>query len=242
MNRDSESILVVDDTPLNREVLSRQMQRSGYDVHTAGDGQEALDALAGQAFDLVLLDVVMPRVDGLEVLAEIRRTHPPGLLPVIMVTSRDQSADVIKALELGANDYVTKPLELAVVLARVQTQLAMKRSARTLARQAAVLDATTDVVLYADGAGRLSYLNQAGRDLLSVGLDDSLSDARLVDCLDDRSVGIFEQDVRSALEESGGWRGELGLRRGDGEEMEVSAVVLKHGDGSGIPTGEDRGM
>jgi sigma-B regulation protein RsbU (phosphoserine phosphatase) len=121
-------ILVVDDTPANREMLSRRLLRHGYEVDTAPDGESALRMLDEHPFDLVLLDVMMPGVSGLDVLRTVRRSRPSTELPVIMATARDASHDVVEALELGASDYVTKPLDFPVVLARVRTQLALKRS------------------------------------------------------------------------------------------------------------------
>ena len=124
-------ILVVDDTPANRDMLSRRLARHGYEVDVAPDGESALRALdrsPDRPFDLVLLDVMMPGLNGLDVLRAVRRTRAATDLPVIMATARDASHDVVEALELGASDYVTKPLDFPVVLARVRTQLSLKRA------------------------------------------------------------------------------------------------------------------
>ena len=121
-------ILVVDDTPANRDMLSRRLARHGFEVDVAADGEAALRAIGQRPFDLVLLDIMMPGINGLDVLRAIRRTRAPTDLPVVMATAKDASHDVVEALELGANDYVTKPLDFPVVLARARTQLALKRS------------------------------------------------------------------------------------------------------------------
>ena len=131
-NLDSFSLLVVDDDASNRDALSRRLKRRGYRAAVAVDGPDALRRIAHEPFDLVLLDVMMPGMSGLEVLRRIRQNHQPTELPVIMATARDQSADVVNALELGANDYVTKPLDFPVVAARVQTQLFLKRAVRQI--------------------------------------------------------------------------------------------------------------
>ena len=120
-------VLVVDDTPANREMLSRRLARQGYSVDTAPEGATALRMLDERPYDVVLLDVMMPGMNGLDVLRTIRLTRAPTELPVIMATAKDSSHDVVEALELGASDYVTKPLDFPVVLARVRTQLAVKR-------------------------------------------------------------------------------------------------------------------
>jgi DNA-binding response OmpR family regulator len=122
------TILVVDDNEANRDILARRLKSRGYQVQTVPGGQEALDILEQQRFDLVLLDVMMPFISGFDVLTKLRETRSVSDLPVIMATACDASEDIVKALKLGANDYVTKPLDFAVVLARVGTQLSLKRA------------------------------------------------------------------------------------------------------------------
>ncbi len=121
-------LLVVDDNELNRDMLSRRLKGRGYDVQVAEGGREALEKLQGEAYDLVLLDVMMPEVSGLDVLAEVRKHRSRGELPIIMATAKDQSEDIVAALKLGANDYVTKPLDFPVVLARTEAALNLKRA------------------------------------------------------------------------------------------------------------------
>jgi sigma-B regulation protein RsbU (phosphoserine phosphatase) len=128
MIADSSSILIVDDEELNREGLARSLLRHGYAVTAVRGGEEAIDLLGGRRFDLVLLDIMMPVMNGLDVLKFLRRVDSLLDLPIIMVTARGESEDIVEALELGANDYVTKPLDLPVVLARIRTQLALRRA------------------------------------------------------------------------------------------------------------------
>jgi len=133
------ALLVVDDNKDNQEVLAHRLRRLGYQVTTADSGQEALALIEQRPFDLVLLDVMMPGMDGLEVLGAIRESRSMIDLPVILVTARDQSGDVTAALQMGANDYVTKPVNFPVALARINNQLAIRRAARCPA-SAATLD------------------------------------------------------------------------------------------------------
>jgi DNA-binding response OmpR family regulator len=126
---DKHRLLVVDDSPENRDMLSRRLKRSGYDVLTAEGGREAIEAVRNSEVDLVLLDIMMPGIDGLEVLRILREKHSQSELPVIMVTAKGDSKDMVGALDLGANDYVTKPIDFPVVLARVKSQLRSKASA-----------------------------------------------------------------------------------------------------------------
>ncbi len=120
------SLLVVDDNEMNRDMLSRRLQRESYRVVVASGGQEALERVAEEKFDLILLDVEMPDLSGFEVLALIREKYSLAELPVIMATARDSSQDMVAGFRSGANDYVTKPIDFAVLLMRVQTQLQLK--------------------------------------------------------------------------------------------------------------------
>lgn len=125
----SFSLLVVDDNEMNRDLLARRLQRQGYQVAIAEDGYQALTKIEQQHYDMVLLDIMMPGINGLEVLENLRKSYSSLELPIIMVTAKDQSDDIVGALRLGANDYVTKPLDFQVVLARVQTHLEQCRLA-----------------------------------------------------------------------------------------------------------------
>jgi adenylate cyclase len=133
-------VLVVDDNEMNRDMLSRRLESRGYLVTVAEDGHRALVLVDEHRFDTVILDVMMPGISGLEVLRKIRETRSMSDLPVIMATARDQSEDIVEALRLGANDYVTKPLDFQVVLARLSTQLALKRQKDEIRRLAENLE------------------------------------------------------------------------------------------------------
>ena len=121
-------ILIVDDIEDNRTVLLRRFQRRGFEVVEADSGSQAIQHVNADNFDVVLLDVMMPEMDGIETLRRLRQTKPASALPVIMVTARAESNNIVEALELGANDYVTKPVDFAVALARVNAQVARKRA------------------------------------------------------------------------------------------------------------------
>jgi class 3 adenylate cyclase/CheY-like chemotaxis protein len=136
----SGHVLVVDDNEMNRDMLSRRLSARGYTVTIAVAGQAALDLLASQRFDAVLLDIMMPGITGIDVLSRVRQSKSESDLPVIMVTARDATEDVVEALRLGANDYVTKPLDFPVVLARLRTQLTLKRQKDEIRRLAEGLE------------------------------------------------------------------------------------------------------
>jgi diguanylate cyclase (GGDEF)-like protein/PAS domain S-box-containing protein len=125
-------LLLVDDEDDNRDMLGRRLLRHGYDVVAVAGGREALARLDEGGLDLVLLDIQMPEMSGLDVLRAARLRFPPQALPIIMVTAKCQSEDVVEALELGASDYITKPVELPVALARIKSQLARCAAERAL--------------------------------------------------------------------------------------------------------------
>jgi DNA-binding response OmpR family regulator len=112
------SLLLVEDDQASREALARRLQRRGYEVVACSSGEQALDLLRQRALELVLLDIRMPGMDGFEVLRAIRAAYTAHGLPVIMLTASGQSQDIVAALHLGANDYVSKPVDFAVLAAR----------------------------------------------------------------------------------------------------------------------------
>jgi len=128
MTSQASRLLIVDDNELNRDMLARRLARKGYEIVQADSARELLRRVKEEAIDLVLLDIEMPEISGLEALKTLRETYSPIELPIIMVTAKNQSDDVVRALDLGANDYVTKPIDFAVALARIGTQLSHKRA------------------------------------------------------------------------------------------------------------------
>ena len=120
-------ILVVDDNRMNRLLLGRVLEEQGHSVAFAEDGQEALDRVRAEAFDLMLLDVVMPQVDGFDVLRAMKAAPLLRDLPVIVTSAVDEFDNVVKCIELGAEDYLTKPVNAVLLRARVMSSLEKKR-------------------------------------------------------------------------------------------------------------------
>jgi DNA-binding response OmpR family regulator len=126
MNPQQSRLLVVDDNEMNRDMLARRLARNGYLVDVAENAQQLVRCVKENSTDLVLLDIEMPEVSGFDALKALRNDYSPSQLPIIMVTARNQREDIVRALNLGANDYLTKPLDFLVALARIGTQLSQK--------------------------------------------------------------------------------------------------------------------
>lgn len=114
-----ETLLIVDDVAENRDILGRRLERAGYHVLTAENGPDALRIIEENDVSLVLLDIMMPGMSGIEVLKILRTNRSPIHLPVVMVSALTESHEVVEALSLGANDYITKPVDLPVAIARI---------------------------------------------------------------------------------------------------------------------------
>jgi adenylate cyclase len=138
--REPARILVVDDVPDNVEMLQMRLESQGYEVVTAGDGEEALAKTRELLPDLVLLDVMMPKLDGIETVKLLKADPSLPFIPVILVTARADAKDVIAGLESGGDDYLTKPVDHAALSARVRAMLRIKTLHDTVQAQARRLE------------------------------------------------------------------------------------------------------
>ncbi|WP_326525417.1 response regulator [Sphingomonas sp.] len=135
------TILAVDDSRTNLDVLGARLGALGHLMVLAGDGREALDLIAGRGIDLVLLDMVMPGMSGIDVLTELRGSRDTVDLPVIMVTGRSEPQAAVEALAAGADDWIAKPFSFDVLAARIERILARSTRLADLKRSNAALDA-----------------------------------------------------------------------------------------------------
>jgi two-component system, OmpR family, response regulator MtrA len=203
-------ILLVEDDPSIREVTALGLGAAGFEVVTAADGVEGLDRFRAESFDLVLLDIMLPRLDGYEVCRQIRRT---STVPVVMLTARSDTMDVVLGLEAGADDYVRKPFDLPELIARLRAalrragapgdepaQLRLGPLAIDVAGRAVVRDGTEIPLTRTEFDLLLELVRHAGqvlsRDVL---LDrvwgyDYLGDSRLVDVAIQRLRAKIEGD------------------------------------------------
>lgn len=129
-------ILVVDDVEDNREIVRARLESQGFTVETADDGEAALAAVTAHPPDLILLDVMMPRLDGIETVKRLKADEKLPFIPVILLTAKSDTKDVVAGLEAGADEYLTKPIDHGALLARVRAMLRIKTLQDQVARQA----------------------------------------------------------------------------------------------------------
>ncbi|PWB63513.1 MAG: adenylate/guanylate cyclase domain-containing response regulator [Bradyrhizobiaceae bacterium] len=138
--RSPPRILAVDDAPANLEILRVRLESQGYEVVTATDGEQALERVAELEPDLVLLDIMMPKLDGISVVKRLKGDARQRFVPVILVTAKADTRDIVAGLEAGGDDYLTKPFEHAALMARVRSLLRIKELHDTVHEQAARLE------------------------------------------------------------------------------------------------------
>ncbi|WP_352922520.1 response regulator [Mesorhizobium sp. M1182] len=136
---DPPRILAVDDTPENLEILRMRLEANGYEVVTAADGEEGLGKARDLTPDLILLDIMMPKLDGISVVRMLKQDLSLRSIPVILVTAKADTRDVVEGLDAGGDDYLTKPFEHQALLARVRSMLRQKALHDTVASQAVQL-------------------------------------------------------------------------------------------------------
>ena len=160
--RNPARILIADDNPANVRILSMRLAADGYDVVTARDGEEAL-AVAGEAQpDLILLDVMMPKLDGITVCRRLKEAQAASFTPIILVTAMTEAKDIVAGLEAGADEYLTKPVDHAALSARVRSMLRIKALHDTVTAQADEI-ARWNATLERRVAEQVAELEQMGR-------------------------------------------------------------------------------
>ena len=162
-------ILVVDDYAANVKLLERNLQAAGYETVAAYDGEQALAQVAAEKPDLVLLDIMMPKIDGFEVCRRLRADEATAVIPVIMVTALKETEDRIRGLEAGADDFISKPFDRAELLARVKSLLQVKYYRSMLAEREkfhAVIQDLSHGIVITDGQWRVETVSRRAADLL----------------------------------------------------------------------------
>ena len=129
------NILIVDDISQNIQVLGSILPRESFDISYATDGRQALEMVASESYDLILLDIMMPGMDGFEVCRRIQQMPDKKEIPIIFLTARSQKQDIVQGLDTGAVDYVTKPFNASELRARVKTHLQLKKARERIKEQ-----------------------------------------------------------------------------------------------------------
>ncbi|WP_438021064.1 adenylate/guanylate cyclase domain-containing protein [Sorangium sp. So ce315] len=213
------AILVVDDSRGNRDVLCRVLQNNGYRAVQAEDGPRALGLAARERFDAVLLDVNMPGISGLGVLSALRQSRSQAELPVIMVTTRGASEDVVESLRLGANDHVTKPIDFDILLGRLDTQLTLKRSREQLSQLASELSIKSEFI-------RKTFGRYLSDDVVNRLL--SSPEAQLLGG-EEREVTIMMTDLRSFTTMTENMPPEVVMKLLNGYLGEMARIIIARG-------------
>jgi class 3 adenylate cyclase len=162
-------ILAVDDVPENLEIVRMRLQAHGYEVITAADGEEALARVRADTPDLVLLDIMMPKLDGISALKLLKQDAAHNFIPVILLTAKSDTADVVAGLEAGGDDYLTKPFDQAALIARVRSMLRIKQLHDLVQDQATKLQQQADELaewnrtLEARVAAQVTEIERIGR-------------------------------------------------------------------------------
>ena len=224
-------ILVVDDNPANVDILCARLTAHGYEMVTAADGEEALVAVRTQQPDLILLDVMMPKLDGFEVCRRLRADTSMPFIPIIMVTAKTDPKDIVAGLEAGGDEYLTKPVDQAALVARVKSMLRIKNlhdTVQGLAEERAEWNRTLehrvkDQVGQLEQLGRLKrfFSPQLAELIVAGGADDPLKTHR-------REVTVVFLDLRgfTAFAETAEPEEVMGVLREYHAEM--GKLILEH--------------
>ena len=229
------TLLVVDDNADNRNLLSRQLARAGFMVETASDGEAALERMAERSFDLVLLDVIMPGVDGVETLRRIKRDPELSATPVIMLSSLDDVQSSLRCIEMGADDFLHKPFHPILLQARIGASLELRRVREFLTSGGGGLDESTRRMIRASFPDAVADRVRGGEhDIL-----ESFGQATVLWC-------DVEGAARHRTRDPGLIADRLGLLIGTIEEQAAKAgieTVTASGSGiglvGGVPTPDD---
>ncbi|WP_026735778.1 ATP-binding response regulator [Fischerella sp. PCC 9605] len=246
-------ILIVDDTPTNLEMLFDFLGDSGFTVLVAEDGESALARAEYAPPDLILLDVLMPEMDGFETCRRLKANERTKDIPIIFMTALAETVDKVKGLNLGAVDYITKPLQHQEVLARIELHLKLRNMAKTLQEQnlrleteiserkqaeqkireqAALLDVTTDAILVQDLDNQICFWNQGAEHLYGWKATEIIS--KNVNQLLYRPETLSQlQKIHKSFAESGSWQGELHQITKEGKAIIVASrwTLMRDKDG-----------
>jgi PAS domain S-box-containing protein len=246
MNEDKSEpgvILIVDDTPSNLEVLLDFLEESGFKVLVTEDGESAVEMAEYVLPDLILLDVLMPEIDGFETCQRLKSNPVTQNIPVIFLTALADKVDKVKGLNLGAVDYITKPLEHEEVVARVNIHMRLqnltkklteqnerletemterKQAEQKIREQAALLDITIDAILVQDWNNQIVFWNKGAERLYGWNKEEAIAHNVNKFLYQEKQLPNF-QDIQKSLNQCGLWQGELQQITKEGKEIIVAS-------------------
>jgi adenylate cyclase len=254
-------ILIVDDTPANVHILQARLTANGYDIVTANDGEQALVAVKEKEPDLILLDVMMPKLDGFEVCRRLRADTSIPFIPIILVTAKTDPKDVVEGLDAGGDEYLTKPVDQPALVARVKSMLRIKQlhdTVQGLAEERAEWNKTLErrveeQVGQLEQLGRLKrfFSPQLAELIVAGGADDPLKTHRrevTVVFLDLRGFTAFAEtaepeEVMGVLREYHAEMGKLILaHEGTLERFTGDGMMIFFNDPVPVPDPAERGI
>ena len=254
----SARILVVDDEERNRRLFGAMLEAEGYTALEAADGAQALELARQSPPDIVLLDIMMPGMDGYEVARALKADAATQAIPIVMVTALDDRESRLRGLEAGAEEFVTKPVDRNELRIRVRNLLRLKKFSDQLeqlvaertakleaeiadrkriekeqARLVAIIEATPDLIGTSDPDGNVLFVNQGGLGMLGYHVGEDTTALRIADAQPEWAAKLVaEQGIPHAVEH-GSWSAETALLRRDGREVPVSQVIIAHKGESG---------
>ena len=226
------SLLIVDDDEMNRYTLARRLTRDGYsNLAMAGNGAEALAAMRNDRFDLVLLDIMMPVLDGFGVLEAMRADVTLKSIPVIVISAHDDLANVIRAIELGASDYLPKPFDPVLLRARVRSSLERRvlqtELEEALAETRAMLEISPVATFFVKD-GKMAWVNAMGPQLLGYKAAELIGQSTAQLHLNQDDYANLDKKSEAILKTGAIFRGDVHMRRKDSKVilMRVAATAI----------------
>jgi PAS domain S-box-containing protein len=234
--RDQAIILIVDDTPAGRDTLTALLMVEKYEILTAADGYEAIEKAEVYQPDLILLDVMMPGMDGFEVCRRLRADKLLSEVPIVLVTALDDRASKLQGLEAGADDFITKPIDRAELRARVRTIVRLNRFRKKLEerdRFERLVDLSPDGIITTSTEGVVQLANQAAAEILGVEKNTSLEGKNVLDFMSTSDASVSGEHFSKLLNEDGvNQRFESSFTQSNEKSVpvEIHAGLIRWGD------------
>ncbi|QSZ41462.1 diguanylate cyclase [Sulfurimonas aquatica] len=229
------NILVVDDTVVNLELLEIILSEEGYDVRTATSGEMALKSIQRQKPDLILLDVMMPGIDGYETCEMIKEDPELKQIPIIFLSAKSQAEDKVKAFTLGAVDYLVKPFETIEVIARIKTHLSIHFLEKELKQNLEIVDKYV-IMSSTDIEGKIIKVSSAFCEMSGYSLEDLLGSNHAI-LRSGSSTDKLYKELWESIKSGQTWKGEIENIKKNGDTYWVDSIISPNIDDNGIITG-----